>query len=220
MQNFDDCSGAERNLSDGPGRSEETCCKQFDAHEADDRPGDFPEGGSVEAILLLNSPCMRPDRLAALKSVPPQLDYTGSPFDKLWQDWIDNRGWNSLSRLFMEGAAGLSLTLPSGVEKDCDRLFSLLHRLLESLNCEKVGSCFYPFYEIYAEWYGNSRLSVNRREAFSILEMLLLHFQDQGAVIVPLSCVPDILMRIQVGKPTSLSEAKWRASIATEPFII
>jgi len=219
-QNFDDHGGAERSLSDGPGRSEETCCKQFEARETDDRPRDFPEGGSMEAILLLDSPCMRPERLAALKSVPPKLDYIGSPFDRLWQDWIDNNRWNSLSRLFMEGAAGLSLTFPSGVEKDCDRLFSLLHRLLESLGCEKVGHCFYPFYEIYAEWYGNSYLRVNRRQAFRMLEMLLLQFQDQGAVIAPLSCVPDILMRIRRGRPRSLSQTKWKASIAIEPFII
>jgi len=219
-QNFDDRGGAERNLSDGPGRSGETCCKQFEARETDDRPGDFPEGGSVEDTLPLSSQFSEVERLAALKSGTAWFIHRGSRFDELWQDWIDNKDWDSMSQLFMEGAAGLSLTFLSGVDQNCTYLIYLLHRLLESLGCEKVASCFELEENIQAEWFGNSNLRVNRRQAFRMLEMLLLQFQDQGAVIAPLSCVPDILMRIRRGRPRSLSEAKWKASIAIEPFII
>jgi len=116
-QNFDDRGGAERNLSDGPGRSGETCCKQFEARETDDRPGDFPEGGSVEDTLPLSSQFSEVERLAALKSGTAQFNYRGSEFDWLWQDWIDNKDWDSMSQLFMEGAAGLSLTFLSGVDQ-------------------------------------------------------------------------------------------------------
>jgi hypothetical protein len=141
-QNFDDCSGAERNLSDGPGRSEETCCKQFEARETDDRPGDFSESGSVEDTLPLSSQFSEVERLTALKSGTAQFNYTGSSFDDLWQYWIDNKDWDSMSLLFMEGAAGLSLTFLSGVDQNCTYLIYLLHRLLKSLGCEKVGSYF------------------------------------------------------------------------------
>jgi len=218
-QNFDDRGGAERNLSDGPGRSEETCCKQFEARETDDRPGDFPEGGSVEDTLPLSSQFSEVERLAALKSGTAQFNYRGSEFDWLWQDWIDNKDWDSMSQLFMEGAAGLSLTFLSGVDQNCTNLIHLLHRLLESLGCEKVASCFELEENIQAEWFGNSNLRVNRRQAFSMLEMLLLHFKDQGVVIVPLSCAPCVLMRIEVVKPYSSWDSRGDDAVA-KSFII
>jgi len=218
-QNFDDRGGAERNLSDGPGRSGETCCKQFEARETDDRPGDFPEGGSVEDTLPLSSQFSEVERLAALKSGTAQFNYRGSEFDWLWQDWIDNKDWDSMSQLFMEGAAGLSLTFLSGVDQNCTYLIYLLHRLLESLGCEKVGSCFELEENTQAEWFGNSNLRVNRWQAFSMLEMLLLHFKDQGVVIVPLSCAPCVLMRIEVVKPYSSWDSRGDDAVARS-FII
>lgn len=218
-QNFDDCSGAERNLSDGPGRSEETCCKQFEARETDDRPGDFSESGSVEDTLPLSSQFSEVERLTALKSGTAQFNYTGSSFDDLWQYWIDNKDWDSMSLLFMEGAAGLSLTFLSGVDQNCTYLIYLLHRLLKSLGCEKVGSYFELEENTQAEWFGNSNLRVNRPQAFIMLEMLLLHFKDQGVVIVPLSCAPCVLMRIQVVKPYSCWDSRGDDTVA-KSFII
>ena len=106
-QNFDDCGGAERNLSDGPGRSEETCCKQTDAREMDDRPDDYLGVDRVEDTLPSDSQCSEIERLAALKSGTAWINYTGSAFDGLWQNWIDNQDWDSMSWIFMEGAGGL-----------------------------------------------------------------------------------------------------------------
>ncbi|MFO7644184.1 MAG: hypothetical protein R6W95_07355 [Desulfosarcina sp.] len=200
-QNFDDCGGAERNLSDAPGRSEETCCKQVDARETDDRLGDSPGGGAVEDTLPSNSQCSEVERLAALKSGTAWINYTGSAFDELWQNWIDTQDWDSMFWIFMEGAGGLSLTFPPGVDQNCVNLFYLLHRLLRSLGCERVGAYFDPEESTQTEWFGYHTLRVDRSKAFEILEMLLLHFQEQGVVIAPLSCAQYVLMRIKVVKP-------------------
>jgi len=106
-----------------------------------------------------------------------------------------------MSWIFIEGAGGLSLTFPPGVDRNCFNLFYLLRRLLLSLGCERVGSCFDPEKGTQTEWFGYHTQRVDRSKAFEMLEMLLLHFQDQGVVIAPLSCAPYVMVRIEVFKP-------------------
>jgi hypothetical protein len=122
-------------------------------------------------------------------------------FDEIWQNWIDTQDWDSMSWIFIEGAGGLSLTFPPGVDRNCVNLFFLLRRLLGSLGCERVGAYFDPEKSTQTEWFGYNTLRLDRSRAFEVLEMLLLHFQDQGVVIAPLSCAPCVLVQIEVAKP-------------------